>query len=320
MIQMMDRYANDLAAYGDRIIEDKELERSMIRRSQRGDERCGREVVEGYLPLVVKTVHETISQVALNRGMPFTYQDLYSVAATRLMNAVKTFNCDNEDCSFYGYALVAMRHGLWNYIQTNNAIVRAPREWGALYRQMNKIKEEEGIEDVGELATRMGVSENRLNDIIVFFSYSYVHLDANIVSDGSSSTNHDMISDSKASLEFQSASASDLRMFFERASKEVLTAQEEKVVRLYMGFDEPPKTFRGMADDTGTSYGRNQQVYKKAMKKLRKFFETRYENLEKTRNKKEKARAKKEQEDKEQTLLKSVYGIKKVKVTVEVTV
>ncbi len=229
---------------------------------QKGDKDALRKLVESNLRFVV-------SYVKKYRGMGLSLSDLINEGNLGLIEAAKRFD-PKRNVKFISYAVWWIRQAIIHALTQQARIYHLPQKLSDQIAEMKRVRAELkktlGREpNRAELARRMGVSEEDIQDLEIFserdISLSDKYFDSEIeVGDKL----EDQIS---PSVEYQI-----IKNSIENQIRELLSELEEKeslILKLRFGLeDDKPRTLQEIGDRLNLTRERIRQIEQKAMRKL----------------------------------------------------
>lgn len=213
--------------------------------------------VLGRLLCLSRMSHETLD-----------FDDLYSVGVMGLIRAVDSFDITRE-VKFVTYAVPRIRGAIVDELRVHDPL---PRTMRAEVQRLEKIiarleMEKNGPANDAELCAEMGVSQDRLDDIISAMQYSvHVSLDEEVsLGEEGAVTKRDLLKDESGKSPRNGLLRADLIEQLADAI-DVLPEKERLVVVLYY-MEE--LTFREIGEVIGVTESRVCQLHTKAMSRLR---------------------------------------------------
>ena len=226
--------------------------------------RCRAELVEANLRLVVAHARRFV-----NSGVPFL--DLVQEGNKGLIRAVERFDY-RRGFKFSTYATWWIRQSVARAISEQGHSVRIPAHAAEAARKANKtyskLSQEMGREPTfEELAARLDVPPERLGEVMDAIRPP-MSMDAPISQDGQMSLS-DVLADERTPPPPGAAASRGLSELTRRALA-MLTAREEKIIRMRFGIGEPGRhTLEQISGWFDITRERVRQIERKALAKLR---------------------------------------------------
>jgi len=252
-------YLNQIAKFP---VYTEEEEKELGRRAQQGDAEAIRRLVEANLRFVV-------SYVKKYQGMGLGMLDLINEGNLGLIEAAKRFNPD-RNVRFISYAVWWIRQAVIHALTQSARICSLPQKLSDQISLMNKkiaeLKAEKGREPSREeVATRMGLREEELEDLLVL-AEKEVHL-SDRLADGDLEVEGKIEDRATPPVEYQIVKTS-----IEHQIRDILGELDEKeatVLKLRFGLDDDrPQTLQEIGERLNLTRERIRQIEQKAMRKL----------------------------------------------------
>jgi RNA polymerase primary sigma factor len=243
----------------------KEAEQELAAKIESGDQSAKEKMTNANLRLVVSVARRYV------RGSNMALMDLIQEGNIGLMKAVDRFDF-HKGYKFSTYAMWWIRQAITRAIADQARIIRIPVH---MKEQMNKIRKvsKEIMEDTGreptiaELAKRMNISEERMNEIAEFYRDT-VSLETP-VGEEEDAMLKDFVADKSMPEQFSYVEHIMLREQLNEIMS-VLTAREQRVLRLRFGFvDGRIWTLEEVGKEYHLTRERIRQIEANALKKLK---------------------------------------------------
>lgn len=251
------------------LLSEEEERRLAVRYRKQNDLDAAHRLVHAYLRLVVKTAQEY-------RNYQLPLADLVQEGTAGLMQAVKKFDPD-RGVRLATYAIWWIRAAIHDFILRSWRMVRIAttrlrrqlffklRQTKGSLAPLNREEAEElarkfgtDAETILEVDSRMGVADTSLNQPVLEDSVELLDL----IADQRPNQEHELLDAQQAAL-----TASLIRRGIDR-----LNPREQAVVRERF-LTEAPVTLEALAQRFGVSRERVRQIEKRALEKLRLFFQ-----------------------------------------------
>jgi len=247
----------------------------LSRRIKRGDEQARAAMIKSNLRLVIN-----IAKKYMHLGIPFL--DLIEEGNIGLMKAVEKFN-HKKGYRFSTYAAWWIKQGITRSIGEQGKMIRVPVYMNELITKWKKTKERlsqklKHAPSDEEIAKKLRLSKSRKQQVVSWLSSTTSSLDAPVGDEGDSQVS-DLVED-------QAASSPDAQiehlMDKERVKNllEIMSSREKDVLDMRFGLvDGKSNTLAIVARRLGISRERVRQIEEAALKKLRRFVESRGQEL-----------------------------------------
>ncbi|MDI6606228.1 MAG: sigma-70 family RNA polymerase sigma factor [Candidatus Omnitrophota bacterium] len=252
-----------------------EEEVSLSKKIKKGDEQARKKMIRSNLRLVIN-----IAKRYMFLGIPFL--DLIEEGNLGLMKAVDKFN-HKKGYRFSTYAAWWIRQAITRSIADQGKIIRIPVYMNELINKWKKKKERlaqklKRLPNNEEVAKRMGLSKERIEQINFWLASSTSSLDAPVGEDKETDV-ADLIVDENAA----SPDAGIKQLFNKEKVLNLLglmNARERKILDLRFGLDtNAPHTLAEVAKKLKVSRERVRQIEESALKKLKAFLKKQGEEI-----------------------------------------
>jgi RNA polymerase primary sigma factor len=261
-----DQYLHDIQKLP--LIKDREQERALARRAQRGDPKAAEQLVTANLRFV-------ISYVKKYQGHGLDLGELVAIGNEGLLKAVKKFDPD-QGVKFISYAVWWVRQAVLKALAEQTRSVRIPLNQNShlirLSRTETYLSQELGREPTDrEIARALEDTEENVRSARRMTA-AEISLDAPIDrSDHNGATVGERFSGAEGGDIEETTDGKLMREFIDRIFEKYLTPRERRILYLYYGLEEGSEgmTLERIGALMGVTRERIRQIRERAFEKLR---------------------------------------------------
>ena len=242
-----------------------EQEVELAKRILEGDAQAKAELCERNLKLVVSIAKKYVNRSSMQ------FLDLIQEGNLGLLKAVEKFDF-TKGFRFSTYATWWIRQAITRAIADQARIIRIPVHMVETIHKLSRVSKQL-TQELGrdpsnaEIAERMGITEQRVNEIQKI-SLDPISLESPVGEEDESKIS-DFVEDESMKSPTDSA-AQDILKSQLMAVIETLTPREQKVIRLRYGLDDNhPRTLEEVGKEFNVTRERIRQIEAKALRKLR---------------------------------------------------
>ncbi|MEE8117428.1 MAG: RNA polymerase sigma factor RpoD/SigA [Gemmatimonadales bacterium] len=261
-----DQYLQDIQKLP--LIKEREEERALARRAQRGDKRAAERLVTANLRFV-------ISYVKKYQGHGLDLSELVAIGNEGLLKAVKKFDPDHG-VKFISYAVWWVRQAVLKALAEQTRSVRIPLNQNSHLIRMSRtetyLSQELGREPTDrEIAKALDDTLENVRNARRMTA-AEISLDAPIDrTDKDAATVGERFAGQQGTEIEEQTDTKLMREFIDRVFQKYLTPREQKILYLYYGLDEGAEgmTLERIGSLMGVTRERIRQIRERAFEKLR---------------------------------------------------